>query len=512
MTTTEITHRVVEPGGKMTTTDARTAATDSAQGRFFDTPMYMLSVQGWPGDRVYPSRPLTDPVTAPASARLRLWPVDPHDDHRFAAPGNGATLLDTAQFSLVNSGNRTLMAPKRSWKVDLDPGDVAGMSTLNLKSMYNDPSQMRESLAWQLFGLAGVPASRHTYARFGINDRFLGLFSLIEQVDKPFLAQRFKGKPRGNLFKVYCGDLGPGTLQRRVGSDGDDSGRQYRPKKGAEATYRLKSYSKSAAAESYDDLATLCRVIDGTGLPGGDGRFDTDAYADSVREVFDAETFLRWAGVNVLIGAWDNYFATPANYYLYNSGRAGARDDVIDQPYFTFIPWDYDNTFGIDYFGTAWQYTDLVDWPSNTGDYWRRNGHGGRSRLPLITNLLQNTALRRYYLDHLEHLLDTVFNPPAIDARIGAKALWDRVVPGTYLESDSPYGAPFTGRQYTNDEVYRSGFEQFELRHGDTFVLGVHHYVRMRYDSARKQLDVLRRNDPAGSSGARFAAPALVAS
>ena len=515
MTTTEITRRVVEPGGKMTATEARTAATDSAQERFFDTPMYMVSVQGWPGDRVYPSRPLTDPVTAPDSARLRLWPVDPHDGRRFASSGDAAALLDTAQFSLVNSGNRTLMAPKRSWKVDLDPGDVAGMSTLNLKSMYNDPSQMRESLAWQLFGLAGVPASRHTYARFGINDRFLGLFSLIEQVDKPFLAQRFgpsHGKPRGNLFKVYCGDLGPGTLQRRVGSDGDDSGRQYRPKKGDEPTYRLKSYSKSAAAESYDDLATLCRVIDGTGLPGGDGRFDTDAFADSIREVFDAETFLRWAGVNVLIGAWDNYFATPANYYLYNSGRPGAHDDVIDEPYFTFIPWDYDNTFGIDYFGTAWQYTDLVDWPSNTGDYWRRNGHGGRSKLPLITNLMRNTAMRRYYLDHLEHLLDTVFNPPAIDARIGATALWDRVVPGTYLESDSPYAAPFTGRQYTNDEVYQSGFKQFELRHGETFVLGVHHYVRMRYDSARKQLDVLRRNDPAGSSGARFAAPALVAS
>jgi hypothetical protein len=37
-------------------------------------------------------------------------------------------------------------------------------------------------------------------------------------------------------------------------------------------------------------------------------------------------------------------------------------------------------------------------------------------------------------------------------------------------------------------------------------VLGVHHYVRMRYDSARKQLDELRRRDPVGSSGASFAA------
>ena len=486
--------------------DEHVPASGSAQERFFATAMYALDVQGWPGERLYPPQPLTDPVSAPDDARLRLWPVDPHAGQRLVTPDNGSTLLDTAQFSLVNSGNRTLTAPKRSWKVDLDPGQVAGMSTLNLKSMYNDPSQMRESLAWRLFGLARVPAARHTYARFGINGRFLGLFSLIEQVDKAFLAQHFEGKPHGNLFKVYCGSLGPGTLQRRVGPDGDDSGRQYRTADGAEPTYRLKSYSDAADAESYDDLAQLCRVIDGAGVPGGDGRFDTDAFAAAVREIFDVEAFLRWAGVNVLVGAWDNYFATPANYYLYNGGRAGGHSAVVTEPYFTFIPWDYDNTFGIDYFGTSWQYTDLLDWAANTADYWRRNGSGGRSRLPLVANLLQNTAFRRYYLDHVDHLLDTEFNPPAIDARIGPAQLWDRVVPGTYLESDTPHGAPFTGRQYTNDEVYRCGFEQLELRHGETFVLGVHHYVVMRYDSARVQLATLRRSDPAGSSGADFAA------
>jgi hypothetical protein len=212
----------------MTATDERKLAVSSQQERFFGTPLYALDVQGWPADRVYPRAPLSDPVSAPEGARLRLWPVDPQDGRRRPAPpGNATDVYDTAQFSLANSGNRTLTAPKRSWKVDLDPGDVAGMSTLNLKSMYNDPSQMREALAWRLFRLAGVRAARHTYARWSINDRYLGLFSLIEQVDKAFLAERFEGKPRGNLFKVYCGDLGPGTLQRRVGADGDDSGRQY---------------------------------------------------------------------------------------------------------------------------------------------------------------------------------------------------------------------------------------------------------------------------------------------
>ena len=46
----------------------------------------------------------------------------------------------------------------------------------------------------------------------------------------------------------------------------------------------------------------------------------------------------------------------------------------MGRPYFTFIPWDYDNSFGIDYFGTAWQYTDLLDWPANTARVPRRPG------------------------------------------------------------------------------------------------------------------------------------------
>ena len=487
-------------------TDTATRA-PSRQDAFFDRAMYVVDVQGWPPGLVYPPKPLTEPVVAPDGARLRLWAAHPHDNRHLPPPAADGVLLDTGRFSLANGGNRTLWAPKRSWKVDLDPGDdeVAGMSCLNLKSMYNDPSQMREALAWRMFGEAAVVAPRHTYARFGMNGTYRGLFSLIEQVDRAFLKEHFAGSSRGNLFKVYCGQIGPGTLEHRVGPDGDDSGRQYRSS-GDDPTYRLRSYSREPGADSYDDLAQFVRAVNGVGLAGGDDRFGSDAFAESVRQVFAIDGFLRWAGLNVLIGAWDNYFATPANYYLYNSGVAGARD-VVSKPYFTFIPWDYDNTFGIDYFGTAWQYTDLLDWPGNTVAYWRRNGDGRTSRLPLLQNVLRHREFRRYYLDHLEHLLDTVFSPVAVDRVLGTNGeggLWDRAARSAYLESDTPYGAPFTGRQFTNDEVFRNGFAQYELRHGEEFALGIHHYVLMRYDSARTQLARLRRVDPSGSSGATF--------
>jgi CotH kinase protein len=480
-----------------------------AKDEFFDQPMYMVEITGWPRDD-----PRTDePVASSGAARLALWRTDPADPRHIPPPGADGVLFSTGTFSLVNSGNRTLHADKRSWKINFDVAGgedrVAGMSKLNLKSMCNDPSQMREALAWRLFRSAGVPAARHSYAKLAINGRYLGLFSLIEQVDKRFLADHFGKNHRGNLYKAYCGDIGCATLEHRVGPDGDDGGRQYNSPGSADQTYRLQTNEDDPAANSYDDLARFIRVINGVGLPGGDQRFGSDAFRDSVEGIMNVRGFLRWAGVNILLGSWDNYFATPANYYLYNSGRAGGDRDFASDPYFTFIPWDYDNSLGIDYVGTRWQYTDLLDWAGNTAAYWGNSGK--TSRIPLVANLLRNHDLCQYYLDHLEHLLDTTFNLGAISAAVApdrADGLWERVCHAAYLESDTPYGRPFTGRQFSNDEVYLAGNKQNELRHGNAKIEGIFHYVRMRYDSAREQLGTLRGSYPRSASGATFPVPA----
>ena len=475
---------------------------------FFSQDMYVVRVTAWPANAFTPEQP----VESSGDARLELWRTDPRADTQVPPPSQEGVLLSTPTFSLMNSGNRTLRAPKRSWKVNFDVRDskerFVDMSRLNLKAMFNDPSQMREALAWQLFATAGVPASKHTYARFAINDRYMGLFFFVEQVDERFLKDHFGSNDRGNLYKAYCGDVGCATLERRIGAGGDDSGRQYFTAGPDERAYRLKTNEDDSHANTYDDLAQLARTIDGVGLPGGDERFGSDHFRESMEGIMNVQAFLRWAGVNLLVGSWDNYFATPANYYLYNAGHKGAKDGFMDSPYFVFIPWDYDNSFGIDYFGTQWQYTDIVDWPSNTRKYWAKQGARDKiSPIPLVTHLLRNHDLCQYYLDHLEHLLDTDFSAGKVEPQIGSDgggALWDRVCHSAYLEADTPYSAPFTGRQFTNDEVYLTGCQQNEIRRGDAKVEGIVHYVRMRGDSARQQLATLRKDYPSGASGATF--------
>jgi hypothetical protein len=463
------------------------------KAEFFHADMYMFHVTGFrPGRQV-----LTDPVKPADGARLDVWKTNPADDRHIPAPGGQGSLFSTPAFSLKNSGNRTLRAPKRSWRIILDhegnDNRLAGMTRINLKAMYNDPSQMREALAWELFGTAGIPAPRHTYAKLAFDATYMGLFSVIEQVDKRFLKAHFGENHRGNLYKAGCRDIGCATLAYRTGSDGDDTGRQYFVPGSAERTYRLKTNKNNPEASTYDDLARFIKTINGIGLPGGEERFDTDAFRESVDGIMNVSAFLRWAALNMLLGSWDNYYATPSNYYLYNSGHEGAAKDFVSAPYFHFIPWDYDNCLGIDYFGTRWQYADILDWPGNTSRYWKNRR---TSNIPLVQNLLRNHDYRRYYLDYLEHLIDTGFNPRTIAARIGAQGeggLWDRVRQAAYLESSTPHGRPFTGRQFTNDEIYWTGCRQRELRRGKKKVEGIVHYVRMRRDSARAQLRDLRQ-------------------
>ncbi len=486
------------------------ATNDSAQEKadFFDTSMHMFHITGFPHQRGV----LVHPAEAPAGARLDVWRTNPNDEQHISRPAGAGAELSTRTFSLANSGNRTLYAPKRSWKISLEPDEggkrLAGMARINLKSMYNDPSQMREAIAWRLFRNAGLPSPRHTYAKLAFDATYLGLFAVVEQVDKRFLKDHFGENHRGNLYKAYCGDVGCATLQHRTGRDGDDSGRQYFTPGSDDLTYRLKTNEDDRAASSYDDLAKFIAVINGVGLPGGDERFDTDAFRASVDAIMNAHAFLRWASVNVLLGSWDNYFKTPSNYYLYNSGRPGAADDFMRSPYFTFIPWDYDNCLGIDYFGTQWQYTDILDWSRNSRGYGRERPTS--SRIPLVRNLLRNREYRQYYLDHVEHLIDTEFNPESISAVIGDGSddggLWGRVHQAAYLESGTQYGQPFTGRQFTNDQVYWSGCKQNELKQGNEKAEGIVHYVRMRRDSARQRLQQLRQTTPRATDPAAFAA------
>src|SRR6185369_2017183 len=112
---------------------------------------------------------------------------------------------------------------KRSFKLELNKyvkgQKIAGISKLNLHNNVTDASWMNEVLSYQLFRDAGVPSPRTAFARVYVtvpgkfDKKYLGLYSLVEDIDKTFAQDRF-ATTKGAIFKPSTRDL--------FGYQGDD--------------------------------------------------------------------------------------------------------------------------------------------------------------------------------------------------------------------------------------------------------------------------------------------------
>lgn len=76
-----------------------------------------------------------------------------------------------------------------------------GLKRLNFHSMNDDSSMMKERLAYSIFRDMGIFTSRVTHAKVYINNEFMGVFALVEQIDGRFTDIWFPGNGDGNLYK-----------------------------------------------------------------------------------------------------------------------------------------------------------------------------------------------------------------------------------------------------------------------------------------------------------------------
>jgi spore coat protein H len=105
---------------------------------------------------------------------------------------------------------------KISLKIDLNKHvkgqKLAGLTTLNFQNNITDVSWMNEVLAYRLYRDAGALAPRTTYAQVYLDiegqpeRRYLGLYSISENVDENFFEERF-GTRKGAILKPSTQDL-----------------------------------------------------------------------------------------------------------------------------------------------------------------------------------------------------------------------------------------------------------------------------------------------------------------
>jgi spore coat protein CotH len=107
-------------------------------------------------------------------------------------------------------GNSSLMSAassgtaRFSLKVDLNffnsARNLDGVKKLNFNNGFSDPTFIREVLGYGLFEQVGVPTPRTSFVDLWINDTHLGLYTMVEQIDKTFLSDHFADNS-GNLYK-----------------------------------------------------------------------------------------------------------------------------------------------------------------------------------------------------------------------------------------------------------------------------------------------------------------------
>jgi spore coat protein CotH len=177
---------------------------------------------------------------------------------------------------------------------------VHGIDVLTLNNNKQDPSLVSQFLTYHLFNEAGVSAPRVSFARVTVNGEYLGIYSNVESIGRPFLKRRF-GNDSGNLYEGTLADFHPSAIDR------------------------LEAKDKNSDRDR-SDLIRLAELLSAN---------EALAVRD-IEQLVDIDNFIRYWAVESLIGFWDGYSNNQNNYWLY---------DNADNSKFYFIPWGADAAF-----------------------------------------------------------------------------------------------------------------------------------------------------------------------
>jgi hypothetical protein len=327
--------------------------------------------------------PRVDILIAAADLDEILAPGNEYSNEEFPATFffTDADEVDTVlQVGFRLRGNTSRLSDKKSFKVSfntLENQKWKGLEKMNLNGEHNDPTISRAKIGWDLLKDMRVPGARANHVELYINGEYRGLYANVEHIDEEFVDRRY-GNKDGNLYKCsYPADLA-------YLSDNPDA---YKFTANGSRVYDLQT---NTDADDYTDLANFIRVINQT--PVADLPCELEA-------IFNVDTYLRTMAFDVLTGNWDGYAFNQNNFYLYHN-------TATDR--FEYLPYDLDNTLGIDWLGRDWAERDIYNWPSGSTDR------------PLFERLLLIPDYRARYTYYVETFMEDFLHPltlfPELDA------------------------------------------------------------------------------------------------
>ena len=283
------------------------------------------------------------------------------------------TLIDTIAVRL--RGNTSLFSPKKSFKIDLNAfiagQKYADLEKLNVNANQNDPSLLRAGLSWNILRRMGLAGSRTSHVRLELNGQYMGAYLNTEHFDEEFIEEYYD-KDNGNFYKC----LWPATLEY-ISQEPDD----YKFEVNGRRAYELKTNDEE---DDYTDIAEFIDVLNNTP--------DVDLQC-ALEEVFNVADFLKVQALDVVSGNWDGYAGNKNNFYLYHNPQTGL---------FEYIPYDLDNTWGIDWLNEDWETRDPYAWSTE----YR----------PLYDRLMAVPEYREWYTHYLRRMIDEWAHPDSVAA------------------------------------------------------------------------------------------------
>lgn len=284
--------------------------------------------------------PRVDILIPPDSLAVLLAPGNEESNYHWHAVfiyDNGEVKDTLQNIGFRLRGNTSRFSKKKSFKVSFntyEPGRKwEGLEKLNLNGEHNDPSVVRSKICWDLLRRMEVPASRANHVELYINGNYFGLYINVEHVDEEFVQLRF-GNNDGNLYKC----LWPADLVYK-----GDNPELYKESFGGRRAYDL---IINESEDDYSDLANFINVLNNAPL---------NELPCELEQVFNVDNYLKVIAFDILTGNWDGPIFNKNNFYLYHNEATGR---------FEYIPYDLDNTFGIDWFNIDWATRDVYNWAS----------------------------------------------------------------------------------------------------------------------------------------------------
>jgi hypothetical protein len=352
---------------------------------------------------------------------------------------NGSVIdtIETVGFRL--RGNTSRYSAKKSFKVSLNTfvsgQKYYGVEKINLNGEHNDPTIMRSKVMWDILRKFGIPAPRANHVQLYINGNYHGLYLNVEHIDEEFVLSRF-GNNDGNLYKcLYPADL------NYISSNPDD----YKLIENGRRVYELKT---NEGVDDYSDLASFINVVNNAA---------DNHLICQMDEVFNTYDYLKMISADLFCGDWDGYIYNKNNYYLYHNTATNKIE---------FIPYDVDNTFGIDWFDIDWTTRDIYNWQPS-----------GESR-PIYTRLVNHPDLRNQFTFYADLLINNVLNLDSLIQSIEVRK--NMIAP--YVTDDPYYPLDYG---YSYDDFLRSYTEAT----GAHVKYGLYPYLNARKNSMNTQLE-----------------------